>query len=642
MAINKNVLAEKQATVLSEDGNTMYATIQMRHGKESEMDKSKFVPAEMGVATDTKKMVVAFAPNDTKEVAFKDDLDGLINKNQGTENSGKVLVVGKDGNVIPGETPIEIDSTLTQSGHAADAKATGDKLSSLSEESDNVYNNSFKSIAEKNEGSLNADGHTFAFDDFELKEGEILAVAISNYVGSYYLGLRIYGVNYDGSTENITNVTIKQVEDTDYYYPVSKNYKGCRIWVRASSEESELSANIIIKSIPQIISSSFSQKSIITPQAFGAVGNGIADDSDAIQKAFNSNYGAIVFPDGNYLIQKKITDNVGHDVIMINSKIMVGNQFTDEYAFEINLPIGENYHRQYKYRLNVFCYYRSKCFIINSSRGNFYELVAKGTSEVLTIPENSKVYENEFNVHGENYDYQGEICVNNLRSDNIFNNIIAVNFRYAVVNNGNSYYKYIHPWLYGEVPNIIWETSTAFKDITNSAGGTVDYLYLDSVRYGIVGENYCRVNVNKIDVTFADVVAPSRLENNNIYIASGLNMNLNIGCINSYIEYKNCKIADDQRTLGNLIIQNLQLINWLTEAKISDIPPISLKITRYYANLFNSLPTEIQENYTDGSVFLEVSIIGSLYKSMYYRVNKLFISNKYPSQDVWKSISFDA
>ena len=83
MAINSNVLAENQSTVLAEDGNVMYATIQMRHGKEADMDKSKFSPAELGVATDTKKMVVAFAPNDTKEVAFKDDLDGLINKNQG-------------------------------------------------------------------------------------------------------------------------------------------------------------------------------------------------------------------------------------------------------------------------------------------------------------------------------------------------------------------------------------------------------------------------------------------------------------------------------------------------------------------------------------------------------------------------------
>lgn len=73
MAINKNVLAEKQATVLSEDGNTMYATIQMRHGKESEMDKSKFVPAEIGVTTDTKKAFMAFSPGNVKEMMFRED-----------------------------------------------------------------------------------------------------------------------------------------------------------------------------------------------------------------------------------------------------------------------------------------------------------------------------------------------------------------------------------------------------------------------------------------------------------------------------------------------------------------------------------------------------------------------------------------
>ena len=79
MAINKNVLAEKQATVLAEDGNVMYATIQMRHGKESEMDKSKFVPAEMGVATDTRKVFIAFAPNNVEEMALKKDIpDGTM------------------------------------------------------------------------------------------------------------------------------------------------------------------------------------------------------------------------------------------------------------------------------------------------------------------------------------------------------------------------------------------------------------------------------------------------------------------------------------------------------------------------------------------------------------------------------------
>ena len=73
MAINKNVLAEKQATVLSEDGSTMYATIQMRHGNEADMDKSKFVPAELGVATDTKKAFMAFGSNQVKEIMFRED-----------------------------------------------------------------------------------------------------------------------------------------------------------------------------------------------------------------------------------------------------------------------------------------------------------------------------------------------------------------------------------------------------------------------------------------------------------------------------------------------------------------------------------------------------------------------------------------
>ena len=73
MAINSNVLAKFQATVLSDDGNTMYATIQMRHGKESEMDKSKFVPAELGVATDTKKAFMAFASGEVKEMMFRED-----------------------------------------------------------------------------------------------------------------------------------------------------------------------------------------------------------------------------------------------------------------------------------------------------------------------------------------------------------------------------------------------------------------------------------------------------------------------------------------------------------------------------------------------------------------------------------------
>lgn len=157
MAIKRNVLAESGATVQAEDGTTMYATIQMRHGKESDMDKSKFVPAEMGVTTDTKKVFMGFAPNDVQEMALKKDIpDGTtdyeelenlpsiggvtvkgnktledygiqpegdyltevpegyvtdkemeaelskkLDKNQGIENVGKVLGINGEGNVTP-------------------------------------------------------------------------------------------------------------------------------------------------------------------------------------------------------------------------------------------------------------------------------------------------------------------------------------------------------------------------------------------------------------------------------------------------------------------------------------------------------------------------------------------------------------
>ncbi|MBS6676929.1 MAG: hypothetical protein KH330_04200 [Clostridiales bacterium] len=62
---------------------------------------------------------------------FSIQMAGKLDKNQGEENSGKVLVVGEDGTVTPGETPLKVDSTLTQSGQAADAKATGDTITAL-------------------------------------------------------------------------------------------------------------------------------------------------------------------------------------------------------------------------------------------------------------------------------------------------------------------------------------------------------------------------------------------------------------------------------------------------------------------------------------------------------------------------------
>lgn len=60
-----------------------------------------------------------------------------LQKNQGSENSGKFLVVGEDGNVIPSDTQdggVKTDTTLTKPGEAADAKVVGDKITTLKED----------------------------------------------------------------------------------------------------------------------------------------------------------------------------------------------------------------------------------------------------------------------------------------------------------------------------------------------------------------------------------------------------------------------------------------------------------------------------------------------------------------------------
>lgn len=64
---------------------------------------------------------------------FPTQMDAKLDKQQGVENSGKALVIGEDGNVVPGENYVKIDSTLTKEGQAADAKATGDMLRGIND-----------------------------------------------------------------------------------------------------------------------------------------------------------------------------------------------------------------------------------------------------------------------------------------------------------------------------------------------------------------------------------------------------------------------------------------------------------------------------------------------------------------------------
>lgn len=105
--------------------------------------KTKAVEAVNATKTDAVKAVQTEGTKQTEAVQvkgqevinsipsdFTTQMATKLDKQQGTENAGKSLIIGEDGTVIVGEpaVQIEVDKTLAQEGQAADAKATGDKI----------------------------------------------------------------------------------------------------------------------------------------------------------------------------------------------------------------------------------------------------------------------------------------------------------------------------------------------------------------------------------------------------------------------------------------------------------------------------------------------------------------------------------
>lgn len=64
---------------------------------------------------------------------------GKLNKNQGAQNAGNVLIVESNGEISATAKMPEVDATLSTAGAAADAKQAGDKLSTIRQDMGNKY-----------------------------------------------------------------------------------------------------------------------------------------------------------------------------------------------------------------------------------------------------------------------------------------------------------------------------------------------------------------------------------------------------------------------------------------------------------------------------------------------------------------------
>ena len=193
----------------------------------------------------------------------KENLTNKVDINQGTENAGKVLVVGDDGKVVAGNA-ITVDQSLTISGAAADAKATGEEINNINERLDQ-YEDVFTGDVDE---------------------------SVKNWL--------------DEHQEATTTV-----QD-------------------GSLTEAKFSDALKLKTI----------KDYSTPQMFGAVGDGVTDDSDAFIRAIASSH-IVVIPAGSYKITKQIEITNTHR-LLANGTVRIYTTVSG-YAFWIHGNDGDDY-----------------------------------------------------------------------------------------------------------------------------------------------------------------------------------------------------------------------------------------------------------------------------------------------------------
>lgn len=214
--------------------------------------KTKAVEAVNATKTDAVKAVQTEGTKQTEAVQakgqevinsipsdFTTQMQSKIDKQQGAENAGKSLVIGDDGNVVPGEPTqqIEVDKTLTQEGQAADAKATGDKIlqyaikATASGESIVLTDSTEEKLQDiklfgKSEQLTTTGKNLFDFSNLESGRINASTGALEEYIHSRRLADYIDITNITSFSVYLPgyNKTNGAVYTSIYYYDKDKNY----------------------------------------------------------------------------------------------------------------------------------------------------------------------------------------------------------------------------------------------------------------------------------------------------------------------------------------------------------------------------------------------------------------------------------
>lgn len=554
--------------------------------------------------------------------------------NQQTTNAVTAWLVA---NVTPTGSAVIVDSSLSIAGAAADAKVTGTNFGNLFTTENvntrvvqNYYTDKY------NQRHASADYNTYVIDDLSKFSGRTLGFTFS---GSDSASYTVSSDNYTAIIEHFTpselpNYITGTPINTTFFIPIKADMKILQV------SYSNTAPKAFYIGVWYNVGEHLDKLGIITPELFGAIGDGITDDTQAFTNMLSYKTAPILLTKPKYKITSSLSDTIGHTFLPSNSIISCNS---GEFAFNVNVPLTRMNARGLTYNLNIDCENSCNGINIKQSIGNSFNITIKNPKTIgfqIDRNTNANVYENNINISVDSINVY-DTGVKIIGNDNTVNNAIIINAKTAIINSGNTFYNYIHAWLDRNAVSE-WEDSVIFNDISGTAGGTINYLYADTYKTGVLCENYSAVNistyyalVNTNEIPIETVIASK-------HVAFDGNGHLTINTFNTYQDGSIINLVKSATYKPRIVIYNANATDLINTLSISQsIIPCGLNNK---STAFTSLPTEIQNSYTDSVVsFKCVNFSGSNWTiCRYYSVNKIFINfNVNITPDNWNSIQIE-
>ena len=231
---------------------------------------------------------------------------------------------------------------------------------------------------------------------------------------------------------------------------------------------------------------------IINVKMYGATGDGICDDTEALQKAFDSNeYSTIIIPKGTYKISKTLVVKTNINIQMDRDAEIIANSEMDYMILYNNV----NYQGSYERSFNRF---------IEGGKlnGNFKVKEALLTLQGYLYVTLSNIVFLNFNKTGlrtklagtrgnelichhcyfrNDKDVLGSLAIENDAHDAIFSDIIIRDTQYGVLTRGSTMFTKIHGWI-GFKSLVVGSYFIKCLDYTNR----ISECYSDTYQYSFI------------------------------------------------------------------------------------------------------------------------------------------------------------